>query len=141
MTFVWLYGLGLVWILSALSYIDLKTYRLPNGLTALLILLGLSFNYVYGDLNAAAIGMVAGYILFLLVELGFKYARGIDGLGRGDAKLLAGGGAWCGWMYLPQIILIASASAIFIVLIARLKRKDINSPRLRCVSPPCRHAF
>jgi len=126
MIFIWVYGLVLMGGLAALSYIDIKSFRLPDVLTLPLCVAGLSFAYFYGDMTSALIGLVMGYLSFLCVELGFKYLRGIDGLGRGDAKLLAAGGAWCGWMALPHIVLIASISAICVVLLWSLKSKTLH---------------
>lgn len=45
--------------------------------------------------------------------------RGVDGLGRGDAKLLAAGGAWCSWLWLPQIVLFGSICAIIAIIFMR----------------------
>ena len=38
--------------------------------------------------------------------------RGREGLGRGDAKLLAASGAWVGVGALPQVILLAAIGAL-----------------------------
>ena len=54
--------------------------------------------------------------------------RGIDGLGRGDAKLLAAGGAWCGWIGLPFIVLIASLGGIIQGLISGAFRGEARRP-------------
>ena len=114
--------------LIALTVIDIKSFRLPNYLTFPLIALGLLQGYVLrGDIWPYAIGAAAGYLAFLLVEVSFKRLRGIDGLGRGDAKLLAGAGAWCGWMWLPQVVLIGSLAAIAAVLLMRVRKADITA--------------
>ena len=38
--------------------------------------------------------------------------RGRDGVGEGDAKLLAASGAWLGAALLPQVILLAASTAL-----------------------------
>ncbi len=112
-------------LLVALSVIDLKTFRLPNVLTFTLIGTGLIEGWIryeglpegiWGGFTDRLIGAAVGYLVFVAVEKGFKHITGKDGMGRGDAKLLAGGGAWCGWMVLPYIVMIAS----FMGLIAAL---------------------
>lgn len=104
--------------LAALSIIDLKTFRLPNPLTYGLICLGLVQAYILQDsLKPYLIGAAAGYFVFVAIEYGFRILRGIDGLGRGDAKLLAAGGAWCGWSFLPYIVLIGSLLGILAALL------------------------
>jgi len=69
----------------------------------------------------ALIGAALGYSVFVAIAFAFKKLRGVDGLGRGDAKLLAAGGAWVTWSGLPQIVLIASLLGIAFALAARLK--------------------
>lgn len=114
-------------MLSALAVIDIREFRLPNVLTFPLIAAGLLYGYLLADFPAALIGAVVGYLAFVLVEVSFKRLRGIDGLGRGDAKLLSAGGAWCGWLWLPQVVLIASLSAIIFVLLMKWRDKTITS--------------
>ena len=42
----------------------------------------------------------------------YRLLRGREWLGRGDAKLLAGSGAWLGASALPQVIFLAAALAL-----------------------------
>lgn len=120
-------GAILIGFLITLTVIDIQSFRLPNALTFPLIGLGLIYAYFMADFKAALIGAALGYILFFAVEHGFKYFRGIDGLGRGDAKLLAAGGAWCGWMAIPHIILMASLLGIALAILLRFGGKAITS--------------
>jgi len=113
----WVGTLALLGILARLSYVDWKTYRLPNLYTKGLIALGLLYNfYVSLDAYPFLLGAVLGYALFWCVETAYRLIRKRDGLGRGDAKLLAAGGAWCGAMALPFIILLASSAGLIYVL-------------------------
>ena len=108
-----LWGLILISALAMLSWIDVRTLRLPDALTLPLIAVGvLQSWYFSGRIQDALIGAVAGYLFFVLVETAFRHLRGKEGLGRGDAKLLAAGGAWCGWIGLPWIVLLASSSGL-----------------------------
>jgi len=111
-----LFGIMLLVGLVALSWTDIKSYRLPDRLTFPLIGLGLIQGFLVEDLHARLIGTAFGYLVFVTVEYGFKILRGKDGLGRGDAKLLAAGGAWCGWAALPIIVLIASGCGLIAAL-------------------------
>ena len=123
---IWIWGAVLAVFLLALSYYDLREFRLPNVLTFPLIGLGLLYSYLMGHIHAALIGAGIGYLAFVAIAYAFKRLRGIDGLGRGDAKLLAAGGAWVGWTGLPMIVLIASLLGIVIALIgsSKLKSRD-----------------
>ena len=114
----WIGGLVLIGGLLRLSYIDWRTYRLPNIWTKPLIALGLIYNLnVSLDLYPFLLGAVLGYALFWGVETAYRLIHKRDGLGRGDAKLLAVGGAWCGAMTLPFIILIASSAGLIYILV------------------------
>lgn len=110
-----LWGAVLLSMLGFLSWIDIRSLRLPDVLTLPLLAAGLIQSWLLsGEVIHAIIGAGAGYLVFVLVETGFRALRGKEGLGRGDAKLLAAGGAWCGWMGLPWIVLIASSSGLVI---------------------------
>ncbi len=119
---IYLWGAILAGLLLLLSYIDLREFRLPNVLTFPLIAIGLIQSYLAENITAAIIGAAIGYGAFVGIAFTFKKLRGIDGLGRGDAKLLAAGGAWAGWASLPYIVLIASLLGIIIALISGLKK-------------------
>jgi len=99
--------------LAALAWIDMRTMRLPDPLTLPLIGAGLIQSWYFtGSVVHALIGAAAGYLFFVVIEKVYRALRDQDGLGRGDAKLLAAGGAWCGWVGLPWIVLIASSSGL-----------------------------
>ena len=113
--------------LSALAVIDARTYRLPDLLTLPLIVIGLIASYMLErSLLLSAIGAVIGYGLFFAIEKLYLQWRGRAGLGRGDAKLLAAGGAWCGALALAPVVLIASSSALLVVLVYRLSGKSVT---------------
>ena len=122
LTLVW--GTVLFSALAALSWIDVRTLRLPDVLTLPLIALGPVQAWSLDDnVRDSLIGAAIGYLVFVLVEVGYRRLRGRDGLGRGDAKLLAAGGAWCGWIGLPWIVLIASGVALVLVGLLVLMRR------------------
>ena len=109
-------SLVLMFFLIALSWIDYKTHRLPNKLTFPLMLIGLLNGYITNKAIDSFIGLTLGYLIFFSLETFYKVIKNKDAIGRGDAKLLAVGGAWCGWVGLPYIILIASSSGLIAVL-------------------------
>lgn len=113
----WIGSLVLLGALLRLSVIDWRTYRLPNIWTKSLIALGLLYNFnISLDAYPYLLGAILGYAAFWGVETAYRLIRKRDGLGRGDAKLLAAGGAWCGAMALPFIILIASSAGLVYIL-------------------------
>jgi leader peptidase (prepilin peptidase)/N-methyltransferase len=105
-----LVSLLLLWVLIALTMIDIDTQLLPDSLTLPLLWLGLIANSsgLYTDLSSAFWGAVAGYLSLWSVYWLFKLVTGKEGMGYGDFKLLAALGAWMGWQALPLIILLSS---------------------------------
>lgn len=116
------FGLGATLLL--LSYIDLRTGLLPDLLTLPLIIVGLGYAALGGlDWHLALAGAVIGYLLIAGLALFWRRRRGYEGIGLGDAKLLAVGGAWVGPTLLPLILLIASALGIIFALALTVSQK------------------
>ncbi len=116
----WLLGasLALGWTLLALAAIDLRHYLLPDVLTLPLIPAGLAVAGVLdpGLLPAHALGAALGFAVFVAIAQIYRRSRGRHGLGLGDAKLLAGAGAWLGWAALPSVVVIAAVAALALAL-------------------------
>jgi len=113
----WVGTLLLLGILARLAYVDWKTFRLPNILTKPLIVLGLIYHLNLSlDLYPYLLGAILGYAAFWTIETAYRLIRKREGLGRGDAKLLAAGGAWGGALALPFIIFIGSSAGLLYVL-------------------------
>jgi leader peptidase (prepilin peptidase) / N-methyltransferase len=115
---VWTFGSGwtglgamvFMFLLVAMTCIDLDTMMLPDDLTYPLLWLGLLVNLqgAIVPLQDAVIGAVAGYMSLWIVATLYEKVRGQIGMGGGDLKLLGALGAWMGWSMLPAIILLSS---------------------------------
>jgi leader peptidase (prepilin peptidase)/N-methyltransferase len=94
------------WSLLTLGWIDARTGLLPDILTLPLIALGLLAAWLFAsqELLDRTVGAVAGYLCLRLVAYGYRRVRGREGLGLGDAKLLAAAGAWVGASGLPSVV-------------------------------------
>ena len=101
--------------------------RIPNWLNALIVASGLLAAWARLPMIDALIGAGAGYGALLLLNGAYRAARGRGGLGLGDAKLLAGAGAWLGWMGLPFVVLIASACGIVFVAALRIFGRELTA--------------
>ncbi len=114
-----IFSVCLGWSLLALAVIDHRHLILPDGLTLPLIPAGIAVAYMIEPrlLTTHIIGGAAGLFVFLAIAWLYRYLRGREGLGMGDAKLLAGAGAWLGWPALPGVVLLAAASALCITLV------------------------
>lgn len=115
-------------LLLGAALIDLRTLRIPNALNAAIVATGLMATWVLAKpLWPALIGAAAGYAFLFAVNALYRAARGRDGLGLGDAKLLAGAGAWLGWSGLPFVVLIGSALGLAWVAALRLGGRQLKA--------------
>jgi leader peptidase (prepilin peptidase) / N-methyltransferase len=115
-------SLGLGWTLLALAVIDSRALVLPDSIVLPLIPTGLMVAWVVdpGLFPDHVLGALAGFASFAAIARVYRRARGREGLGLGDAKLLAAAGAWLGWQALPGVVLIAAVSGLAFALAASL---------------------
>jgi leader peptidase (prepilin peptidase)/N-methyltransferase len=120
------------WFVLLLAALDLEHFWLPDKATYPLIGLGLLSNgwFAPGLLIDAVIGMAIAYLLFVALAALYRRVRGRVGLGGGDSKLFAAGGAWLGWQKLPLVLLLSSGTALVIGLILFRRNPAILSKRL-----------
>jgi len=123
-------NLVLGWTLIALGIIDARTFVLPDCLTLPLAAAGVVYSVwinsppsnagEYASQAAWSVAAAAvGFLFMVLVARTFKAVRGIEGLGLGDAKLLAAAGAWLGLAALPSVVLLASVAALTLTVLGR----------------------
>src|SRR5690606_21680208 len=124
-------ALVFTWALIALTMIDVDTQLLPDDITLPLLWLGLILNSfgLVTSLQSALWGAIVGYMVLWSIYWLFKLITGKEGMGYGDFKLLAALGAWMGWQYLPQIILLSSlVGAIIGIALMILKKRGKEIP-------------
>jgi leader peptidase (prepilin peptidase) / N-methyltransferase len=130
---VWRFGLGweaaaglvLTWGLIALVLIDYDTQLLPDVITLPLLWIGLllSLPGLFTDSHSAILGAALGYgSLWTIFQL-FRLVTGKEGMGFGDFKLFAALGAWLGWQYLPQIILLSACTGALVGMALILSKR------------------
>ncbi|MCB2101838.1 MAG: prepilin peptidase, partial [Rhodobacterales bacterium] len=125
-------GCLLGWALLALAEIDRRHMLLPDALTLPLLALGLAATGLLApdQMINHLIGAAAGFAVLAGLALLYRRLRGRDGLGLGDAKLLAAAGAWVGWEGLPGVVLIGAATGLAWVLVAgRLSGRPLDPAR------------
>jgi leader peptidase (prepilin peptidase)/N-methyltransferase len=124
------FGLVYVWVMLALTFIDLDTQLLPDDLTLPLLWIGLIANAfgVFTDLRSAVLGAAGGYMILWSVYWAFRLIAKKEGMGFGDFKLLAAIGAWTGWQVLPVAIIVsAGLGAVIGSLVLWLAKKGADT--------------
>jgi leader peptidase (prepilin peptidase)/N-methyltransferase len=102
------------WGLLALASIDFRHYLLPDFLTLPLVPLGLLAAWLTDPSTVVdgLIGAASGLSFVIALRYVYGLIRHREGIGLGDAKLMAAAGAWVGWMGLPSVVMIAASSGL-----------------------------
>lgn len=121
-----------------LIYIDLDIQILPDVIdlpgVAIGVVIGtLALGNVHHGLALATswhdslIGAAIGWLIIVGTNLAYRAVRGVDGMGRGDAKMLAMIGAVSGWrLVLPVLFLASIVGAIFGVAMAVRAKEELD---------------
>lgn len=136
-------GCALGWTLLALAWIDWEQFWLPDVLTLPLLVAGLVIAWLQEPwtLTDRATGAIAGYLAFRIIGRVYERIRKREGLGQGDAKLLAAAGAWLGWQPLPMLVLVAALAAIGLALAKRLRGHALSGTTALPFGPALAAAF
>ena len=118
-------------------FIDLKHFIIPNELTFPLMLIGFVKSFepnlnqtIFPNYINSLIGGVFGYLIIWLIILFYKKVRNKDGMGLGDAKLMAVVGFWFGWTSIPFTIFISSFVALIFAIPSLLKKNKNMSTQI-----------
>jgi leader peptidase (prepilin peptidase)/N-methyltransferase len=109
-------------------FIDLKHYIIPNILTFPLMILGFvksfdpNLNSLFPNYLNSLIGGIFGYGIIWSIIFFYKQIRNKEGMGLGDAKLLAAIGFWFGWISIPFVIFSSSIVALILVIPSLLNK-------------------
>jgi leader peptidase (prepilin peptidase)/N-methyltransferase len=124
-----LFGCALAVIVVALAVVDWRQMILPNWLNFVLMGTGIAQGILVGrpDLIDGTLGALAGAGSLGLLTSIFRWVRGIDGLGLGDQKFVAGAGFWTGWQELMLMLLVASTSALVFVAVRSARARKLDA--------------
>jgi leader peptidase (prepilin peptidase) / N-methyltransferase len=102
------------WVLLTAAWIDLDHLVLPDALILPLVLAGLAATawLTPEALTEHALAAALGYLALRAIGRTYRRLRGRDGIGEGDAKLLAAAGAWLGLAALSWVVLIAALTGL-----------------------------
>src|SRR5688572_5124830 len=145
-------GLVFVSVIIALMFIDAEHMILPNVITypffvfafAVRIVYPIAFGTVFSDMTysplasmsaypawavslaGAILGAIAGGGSLWLVGFVWKKLRGVEAMGLGDVKMMAGVGALLGWRLGLLSIFLAAFAGALIGIIVIMRQKDKN---------------
>lgn len=120
-----LIAMALVTALLVLSLIDLEHHILPNAITKPGIAVGLLASFLPGSPvtpKEAILASLGGYWCLFAVAAAYKKARGVEGLGQGDWKMVAMLGAFLGSERTLLTVLIAAAGGTVVGLTLMIAR-------------------
>ena len=127
MTTLFLIVLSIFFII--IFFIDLKHYIIPNELTFPLMAIGFIKSFdpnlnqnIFPNFINSIIGGLFGYLIIWSIFLFYKKFRNKEGMGLGDAKLMAAIGFWFGWLSIPFTVFISSVVALILVIPSLLKK-------------------
>ena len=109
-------------ILLIIFFIDLKHYIIPNSLTFPMMVIGFvksfdpNINELFPNYINSLIGGLFGYGIIWSIIFFYKQVKNKEGMGLGDAKLLAVIGFWFGWIAIPFVIFSSSIVALISVI-------------------------
>ena len=99
-------------------FIDLKHFIIPNVLTFPMMIVGFfksfdpSLHSLFPNYINSLIGGLFGYGVIWSIIYFYKQVRKKEGMGLGDAKLLAVVGFWFGWISIPFVLFCSSILAL-----------------------------
>ena len=118
-------------------FIDLKHFIIPNELTFPLMLIGFVKSFepnlnqtIFPNYINSLIGGVFGYLIIWLIIFFYKKVRNKEGMGLGDAKLMAVVGFWFGWASIPFTIFISSFVALIFSIPSLIKKNKNMSTQI-----------
>ena len=122
-------------ILIMIFFIDLENFIIPDVLNFSIMFLALLKNFLPNlntsfvqEINQSIIGGIVGYLSIWVIIFLYKTIKKIEGMGLGDAKLMAGIGLLFGWQSIPFVLFISSVLGLIFVIPSLLsKRKNMRS--------------
>ena len=121
-------GCLLGWSLLGAAMVDSRHLMLPDVLVLPLIPAGILLHgWLAGDVWIDHLaGALLGFVLFAVISLAYRGLRRREGLGLGDAKLLAAAGAWVGWVGLPSVVMLGAVFGLVTALAMRMTGREVG---------------
>jgi len=119
---------AMVYILLVISFIDWKTFEVPDIFSLGGVVLGLALSPFrsYPSFTESLLSALAGFFLVVLIIWIYHKLRGVIPLGLGDAKVLALIGAFEGFNGIYYSLFLGSLFALLYFLPAVVKNKTLS---------------
>lgn len=116
-------------------FIDLKHFIIPDSLNFGIIILAFAKNFLPNlnlvftqNMIQSVIGGIVGYLSIWIIIYLYKTFKKIEGMGLGDAKLMAGIGLLFGWQSIPFVLFVAAVLGLLLVMPSlAAKKKTLKS--------------
>jgi leader peptidase (prepilin peptidase)/N-methyltransferase len=127
--------MALFLIYLMILFIDLKHFIIPDILNYGIIVLAIIKNFLPNldliftqDIMLSLAGGIVGYLSIWLIIYLYKQIRKKEGMGLGDAKLMAGIGFLFGWQSIPLVLFVAAVLGLLLVMPSLVaKKKNLKS--------------
>lgn len=109
-------------IMSALiiaAIIDIEHQLIPDECSIMVLSCGLLLGIINSSLLGSVLGMLIGFYLIMVLRWCYAMLKKQEGIGLGDAKLIAALGAWLGASALPSLLLCASIGGILYTVVSK----------------------
>lgn len=122
-------------LLIVITFVDLDHFLIPHEFTLPGMVLGLASPWIFEFALhpeyvfvvwppitpwTSFIGFLAGGLTIIVIFYGYLAVRGVEGLGGGDATMMAMVGAWLGWPALPFVFFAASLQGVLAAGVSKL---------------------
>nr|ABZ06499.1 putative bacterial peptidase A24 N-terminal domain protein [uncultured marine microorganism HF4000_010L19] len=111
-------------------FIDLKHFIIPDILNYGIIVIAFLKNFLpdlnlsfIQDIKLSLMGGIAGFFSIWIIIYLYKTFKKKEGMGLGDAKLMAGVGLLFGWQSIPFVLFLAAVLGLLMVMPSLYEKK------------------
>ena len=120
----------LLLIYLVIFFIDLKHFIIPDVLNYGIIIVAFLKNFLpdlnlsfIQDIKLSLMGGIAGFFSIWIIIYLYKTFKKTEGMGLGDAKLMAGIGLLFGWQSIPFVLFLAAVLGLLMVMPSLVEKK------------------